>query len=59
MDGGTQTGAVAAFEVYVRDNPTGAPIAKAQQRIVALNEQARRAADERAAAERGNGTSGR
>lgn len=48
----TQTGTVAAFEAYVRNNPASTRTAEAQQRIAALNEQARRAADERAAAER-------
>lgn len=48
----TQAGTVAAFEAYVRNNPAGTRIAEAQQRIAALNEQARRAAEERATAER-------
>src|SRR4029079_17753965 len=41
----TQTGALAAFEAYARAYPSGAHVAEAQQRIAALQEEARRATE--------------
>jgi hypothetical protein len=51
----TQANSVAACETYIRTNPRGASIAEAQRRIAALNEQARRATEERAATEQADG----
>jgi len=47
----TQTNTVAALETYIRTNTAGAHIAEARQRIADLTEQARRAAEAKAADE--------